>query len=1199
MNKRTITIDQLIREEHLKLQKENYIKNLISKIIVEQKTNFKLIPIGGGTIKNALVPILKSAGFDVEYSGNIPFVPIQSTDPLSQTPIVKNKFKENYSGFHFKNINISGDILKNLMIGIPLVGQKASFNSNGDIMNINMRTKNVSFDITNLPKILNSLSGKEPPFSAEELRDQYILDPNGFDATIVIKYIKSAKTIPIDSPEYQQINLTQSSSPAVLNVNVKTIRKKSGVTGIAYFEGLLRTNNYDININITGQLIPIYSVDVNKSKSDSIIEKDLPDLDSIKDNKFVPMTNSGETTTPDAFLDQLTASELEELFQLKNELENGDPLYREIIGEWIASKFEWLSDSVPKWLLSSAQFIAWFFKWIAFNNPVSQLIMNPSLDNLQSLLNWLGFIDIYFIGTAVDLINASISLTRYSNTGNDRFLVDAAISAFAAIPFYGLAGNFSNIFKTAKTSKIVRKTIKRSADIATVLSKISKSKLWKSYLTALRKKDVNGMVAVLAKMEKKGLLTREQLAYMAGSDGAKVMVLFLNSGKKNLSQFQKYLTKLNKKLPPKSRIDIEWAIENMDDAAKWADSIDKSFQLAYNAALRPNIIQKVTGVTIRTVIKSGKKVTSVTYGAVKSIARFTGIWALMGSMKFAFATTALRIIIKNNKFLQKLFGRRKLVDMGEDAGAFLRKMWYQDLWGNTGKLSLVLNKSFSVSIQNLNKSSKQIFAQVTGNTSATFIDVFNTITGKSFKQVTKISKNELDAFLSTLKNGAFKVKGVNKQSQKALYKEIARVVSASSAEKTSRLWVNFQADGLKNILNGKLSKYWTREAVQQQGFTALFNGISSIKFADIAFDEVNALFDKEGIGWGQDPVEADKEKATDTMKGVFLKFIYDSCIDYDVPYEQNIRATKDWIVDKAAPYWKTLSINKEAAIDLIKNNFENITEEQANKLKYRLEAVPGLVGDINTTTGRLIAPKYIMVGNSAITNPWSQPAYTGPQFLNQELYATTGTRKRIGNDWHTGDGKTGRKLKYWKAGPIGIPKEIILEILKYDINTSPEEINIPLTINQKTSLSGQLDILKSFKAAAKKIAGITTTNGPEEYIWMPGPPSAKQITAFIEQETPESSDPGLLKTLYRHYFKEFKNIIDKPAESKDEIDEQWFKGPYGKEHDYSDYGGPWGEPGHKTDFKKGPGKTPTKSIGYGRGQEEKEDDRITGYKPIN
>jgi len=67
-----------------------------------------------------------------------------------------------------------------------------------------------------------------------------------------------------------------------------------------------------------------------------------------------------------------------------------------------------------------------------------------------------------------------------------------------------------------------------------------------------------------------------------------------------------------------------------------------------------------------------------------------------------------------------------------------------------------------------------------------------------------------------------------------------------------------------------------------------------------------------------------------------------------------------------------------------------------------------------------------------------------------------------------------------------------------------------------------------------------------------------------------------------------------------EIKEQWPSGPFGKEHDYSNYGGPWGTGHHhKTDFKKGPGKTPTKSIGSGRGEEEKEDAKITGYKEVD
>ena len=48
------------------------------------------------------------------------------------------------------------------------------------------------------------------------------------------------------------------------------------------------------------------------------------------------------------------------------------------------------------------------------------------------------------------------------------------------------------------------------------------------------------------------------------------------------------------------------------------------------------------------------------------------------------------------------------------------------------------------------------------------------------------------------------------------------------------------------------------------------------------------------------------------------------------------------------------------------------------------------------------------------------------------------------------------------------------------------------------------------------------------------------------------------------------------------IKEQDFAGPFGKEHDYSDYGGPWGTGHrHKTNFKKGPGKHPNDSINKG------------------
>ena len=66
------------------------------------------------------------------------------------------------------------------------------------------------------------------------------------------------------------------------------------------------------------------------------------------------------------------------------------------------------------------------------------------------------------------------------------------------------------------------------------------------------------------------------------------------------------------------------------------------------------------------------------------------------------------------------------------------------------------------------------------------------------------------------------------------------------------------------------------------------------------------------------------------------------------------------------------------------------------------------------------------------------------------------------------------------------------------------------------------------------------------------------------------------------------------------LDEQWPSGPFGQEHDYANYGGPWGTGHHhKTDFKKGPGKTPTKGIGSDMDAEEDKDADETGYKTLN
>jgi len=152
------------------------------------------------------------------------------------------------------------------------------------------------------------------------------------------------------------------------------------------------------------------------------------------------------------------------------------------------------------------------------------------------------------------------------------------------------------------------------------------------------------MANVIRKMEKKGLLTREQLAYMAGPDGAKLLSMYLASGKKNILEFEKYLVKLNKKLPPKSQIDIEWAIKHMDGASIYANSMSQSFQIAYNNALKPNLIQRGTNLVIKAGAKGTNKLVKASMTVIKSGARFVGIYALLGSITPAFAITAVRCL---------------------------------------------------------------------------------------------------------------------------------------------------------------------------------------------------------------------------------------------------------------------------------------------------------------------------------------------------------------------------------------------------------------------------------------------------------------------------------------------------------------------------------------------------------------------------
>jgi len=109
----------------------------------------------------------------------------------------------------------------------------------------------------------------------------------------------------------------------------------------------------------------------------------------------------------------------------------------------------------------------------------------------------------------------------------------------------------------------------------------------------------------------------------------------------------------------------------------------------------------------------------------------------------------------------------------------------------------------------------------------------------------------------------------------------------------------------------------------------------------------------------------------------------------------------------------------------------------------------------------------------------------------------------------------------------------------------------------------------------------------------------KDILAEIDYHSKLSR--GHKPDYYQLGTSEFKPFDEEEVEeSFDDSMDAWPTGPFGKRGDYGDYGGPWGKGKRsKSDFKKGPGKTPTKGIGHGRDEEEKEDDAITGYTAEN
>ena len=118
MNKRTITVDQLIREEYLKLQKENYLKNIILQEAKKwnkrhniKEQNILAKKAGILQIRNVVDIMsqgINDAGTQAKYAPRATFKPYN----FSKTPMagVPTQFSSNVTGIDLKNIKFNYSI---------------------------------------------------------------------------------------------------------------------------------------------------------------------------------------------------------------------------------------------------------------------------------------------------------------------------------------------------------------------------------------------------------------------------------------------------------------------------------------------------------------------------------------------------------------------------------------------------------------------------------------------------------------------------------------------------------------------------------------------------------------------------------------------------------------------------------------------------------------------------------------------------------------------------------------------------------------------------------------------------------------------------------------------------------------------------------------------------------------------------------
>ena len=1300
MNKRTITIDQLIREEHLKLQKENYIKNLIQEVVTElqeQNTPFTIDALNSTYKKTIKGPVEIK---DIKNISNSEFAElvIQILQKLGMKETIGGKYNSSLDWVQDRDSKMIAYDLDGKRIKInPLmsaINTKIKLDPNWAVspMMLSYMPTTVSQlqpttfdpillynDITTLKKFIDKNPGVESllsnPIDKQRLMNA-LADGNNFNVQTLNTTITF---VPIGTKN--QLTIKPKPGDDGYLDWIKKQKETSGDFDFLPLKYAPKSDNSNIIIKVPNVIKNIRTDIKNQSPTyfDMYIEltwktswdPEISSLDKLKRDKVVGTSDKFENDiqklkASGKKFDQAISDYSEFLKQIFDEtsgtfgskdvirtegLNLEDFLkYSEQFKDVSNEEFNKIYDQVKKYTSNKfldilaglgvdiARWSTILFYYILID-PFNRVIKDPTdVDAWQSIADFAGWIPI--AGDFIDVGNGLV----YAARGK---WVDAGLSLLAAIPLIGtpISKSFKvgrnatkKVGKAAKTAK-VRKILnvdkktykllaetpdyKRANKIIEGLSITPKQtqKLEKLYKTRLAKGDYDFIAdfhyyALYNNIGMDTQLIRSLVEAQKIGDFYKLGITKLDDLKGFLDNFKNMPGGLSPEF-------VNDYIKILSDGAKKADEM---------TFLQKQLL-KLRSKTDDVLLNSQKM---KVYGSGKVIGTVTRATAIQG-LSWNFLSTGwigvgVNILYSSVKGFDKLIAKSQFVDLASST----RKAYGQWLRKNTVTLSQeILNKSRAWMMP---KGQKEILTS--------YLEA-NKIKGKGFRSLNIV---QLSEYLQWLQ----------KNNKKAFNKMMKKV----SGGTTSQQYMKWTYGEITKLGYGKRSLLLAQEAYQQKDVRGLFNSLFSIKGLDVASNEVQDLLSALGISKSNTD-QANKIKYQGVIVAAVVKGLQMETFDIpgfdddhpfkETPMNQTLRKSmndlnlgilyqgedaeerrNESILDKLiaarqfnqeyiAPgfdkYTDNLILKIIKGFPEERKEFNNWMKSNLEKVNALTKQLPGFVLDERLENGGYIIQSDIiekpsqmynkasMFGgnsNQLIKNPYVEVGTDIDPFIHYGIFGEQVFKKL--SEYAKKDFRAAHFKSFSKQPYVTDYGEVVSIGDMY----FSEKGGYYIFLKEKYPDSkGLLDSMSD--TDFKNMVKFGVPSGAATYfrcqLYLAGPPSKEQIESL--------QDKGMVSKDQVQLFIKFRELIEadeKGNVTQDQMDavlnlvnkikpgtikEQDFTGPFGKEHDYSDYGGPWGEPGHKTDFKKGPGKAPTKSISHGRGQEEKEDDRITGYKPIN